>query len=322
VRWTDYFAYGAIRDEWSIGQTRDNYGYTGKELDTETGLNDFGARHFDALVGIWNTQDPLWRKFPSLSPYIYGANNPLKFIDPNGKEPIPFWQARKAWQWYETPFGTYDQNSFHQAALYSTQNLKADAYQSIYQRNAYYGWVDQQVSQHSRWFGAAAAVTGIRAVGTADNPLSQVFVFNHTARHFLQSGNKYLFSFNMANAKSIMNTGGLTGTFMDAAGQSVTFDGLQGQALDNAMVQFEQTQIESFIQQYQKDNPNADMNGVFDQINGSFANLSLITDSAIKYSLNKNFKDTKFDFRNYEHRVLMGQGMVEYLYQNSNSESK
>jgi len=86
VRWTDYFAYGAIRDEWNIGQTRDNYGYTGKELDRETGLNDFGARHFDALIGIWNTQDPLWAKYPALSPYTYGAQNPFKFIDVDGKD--------------------------------------------------------------------------------------------------------------------------------------------------------------------------------------------------------------------------------------------
>jgi len=86
VRWTDYFAYGAIRDEWSVQTGRDNYGYTGKELDRENGLNYFGGRYFDALTGVWNSVDPLWAKYPSLSPYTYGAQNPLKFIDTDGKD--------------------------------------------------------------------------------------------------------------------------------------------------------------------------------------------------------------------------------------------
>ena len=85
VRWTDYFAYGAIRDEWSIGQTRDNYGYTGKELDRETGLNYFGGRYLDALTGVWNSVDPLWSKYPSLSPYVYAADNPTSALDPDGR---------------------------------------------------------------------------------------------------------------------------------------------------------------------------------------------------------------------------------------------
>jgi len=40
-----------------------------------------------------------------MSPYIYCANNPVLYVDPDGREPIPSYrrwlgEPRKAWQWY------------------------------------------------------------------------------------------------------------------------------------------------------------------------------------------------------------------------------
>jgi len=83
VEWNDYYAYGAVRDSWSLANGR--WKYIGKELDNETNSLDFGARHL-LDVGVWNTIDPLWSKYPSLSPYTYGANNPFKFIDVDGRD--------------------------------------------------------------------------------------------------------------------------------------------------------------------------------------------------------------------------------------------
>lgn len=47
----------------------------------------FGARMYDPRVGKWLSRDPLEHKFPSLSPYNYVGNNPIVFIDEDGKEP-------------------------------------------------------------------------------------------------------------------------------------------------------------------------------------------------------------------------------------------
>jgi len=62
------------------------YKYNGKELDTKKGLNwyDYGARHYDAMLGSFMTQDRFTEKYSALSPYQYGANNPISNIDVNG----------------------------------------------------------------------------------------------------------------------------------------------------------------------------------------------------------------------------------------------
>ncbi|WP_244440535.1 RHS repeat-associated core domain-containing protein, partial [Bacteroides rodentium] len=62
------------------------YKYNGKEYDTKKGLNwyDYGARHYDAALGRFTTNDRFAEKYHSLSPYQYGANNPINTIDING----------------------------------------------------------------------------------------------------------------------------------------------------------------------------------------------------------------------------------------------
>ena len=62
------------------------YKYNGKEYDSKKGLNwyDYGARHYDAALGRFTTNDRFAEKYHSMSPYQYGANNPVKHIDVNG----------------------------------------------------------------------------------------------------------------------------------------------------------------------------------------------------------------------------------------------
>ena len=53
------------------------YKYNGKEYDAKKGLNwyDYGARHYDAALGRFTTNDRFAEKYHSMSPYQYGANN-------------------------------------------------------------------------------------------------------------------------------------------------------------------------------------------------------------------------------------------------------
>jgi RHS repeat-associated protein len=80
--------------------------YTGKYKDEETGLNFFGARYYDSMTSRWISADPILNNYlPSgnkekdknlpgmggvynpvnMQLYHYGANNPIKYIDPTGE---------------------------------------------------------------------------------------------------------------------------------------------------------------------------------------------------------------------------------------------
>ena len=61
--------------------------FTGKEKDEETGYGYFGARYMDhELMTMWLSVDPMADKYPSLSPYNYCAWNPVKLVDPDGRD--------------------------------------------------------------------------------------------------------------------------------------------------------------------------------------------------------------------------------------------
>jgi len=101
----DYYPFGLQMPGRCSNTSNPNhlYKYSGKELDEEIGLNwyYFGARYYDPEIARWMSVDPLAGKYPSLSPYVYCANNPLKYIDPNGKdiwERIDNWSYGKGWR--------------------------------------------------------------------------------------------------------------------------------------------------------------------------------------------------------------------------------
>jgi len=80
-----YYLFGGLFGE-GLQASNQPYRYNGKELDRELGLDmyDYGARHYDATLGRWLTVDPMAEKYYSISQYAYVANNPVRYIDPNG----------------------------------------------------------------------------------------------------------------------------------------------------------------------------------------------------------------------------------------------
>ncbi len=68
------------------------YGFNGMRKENSLGNGsgshlDFGARIYDSRVTMFLSRDPRSKNFPSLSTYIYAANNPIVFIDEFGKGP-------------------------------------------------------------------------------------------------------------------------------------------------------------------------------------------------------------------------------------------
>ena len=62
--------------------------FSAKEKDQETGFSYFGSRYYSSDLSIWLSVDPMSDKYPSLSPYVYCADNPIKLVDPNGEDII------------------------------------------------------------------------------------------------------------------------------------------------------------------------------------------------------------------------------------------
>jgi len=92
-----YYPYGGER--WSSGADSNHYKFAGKERDSETGLDYFGARYFGSGVGRWMSPD--WADRPTEVPYadfgdprslnLYGyvRNNPVTTPDLDGHEGDP-----------------------------------------------------------------------------------------------------------------------------------------------------------------------------------------------------------------------------------------
>ena len=92
VQEKNYYPFGLQHEGYNnkVSGRKHNYGYNGKEENNELGLDwlDFGARNYDASIGRWMNIDPLSELMTRHSPYNYGFNNPIRFIDPDGMSPF------------------------------------------------------------------------------------------------------------------------------------------------------------------------------------------------------------------------------------------
>jgi RHS repeat-associated protein len=102
----EYIAFGEVLFEEHSSSFSSPYLFNGKELDRETNLSYYGARYLDMKTSLWLSVDPLALYNPifenefyfdgqhnggiyysgNLAPYSYCYQNPIKYIDPNGKQ--------------------------------------------------------------------------------------------------------------------------------------------------------------------------------------------------------------------------------------------
>jgi RHS repeat-associated protein len=87
ISYEEYHPYGSTAYEAvaSLAQTPKRYRYTGRERDPETGLSYHGARYYASWLGRWTSTDPAGLA-DSMSPYVYVGGNPLRRVDPGGRE--------------------------------------------------------------------------------------------------------------------------------------------------------------------------------------------------------------------------------------------
>ena len=87
----NYYPFGSKHAGYNTGDTTNNkfkYLYNGKELQS-TGNLDYGWRQYMPDLGRWNGMDQLAESYHPASPYAYVINNPVSFIDPDGRDVNP-----------------------------------------------------------------------------------------------------------------------------------------------------------------------------------------------------------------------------------------
>ncbi|MET3036156.1 RHS repeat-associated core domain-containing protein [Chryseobacterium sp. NRRL B-14859] len=99
------------------------YKYNGKELQ-ETGMYDYGARMYMPDIIRTPQIDPLAEKMPFISPYSFVFNNPLRFIDPDGRWPYPIYiRAFAPFETFDGGFNGHDVNRGFTTSLTATSKL-------------------------------------------------------------------------------------------------------------------------------------------------------------------------------------------------------
>ncbi|MBO4403632.1 MAG: RHS repeat-associated core domain-containing protein, partial [Bacteroidales bacterium] len=84
-----YAPFGEITTEYNANfgnNVLPKYSFNAKELDEETGMYYYEARYYKPPV--FTSRDAMFEKYFWMTPYAYCANNPVKYVDPDGEELI------------------------------------------------------------------------------------------------------------------------------------------------------------------------------------------------------------------------------------------
>ena len=85
-----YLPYGELLVDEHSSSADLPYKFNGKELDEETGLYYYGARYMSPVTSMWYGVDKSRDCYPRLSSYCFCESNPIRVMDPNGRDIVLF----------------------------------------------------------------------------------------------------------------------------------------------------------------------------------------------------------------------------------------
>ena len=88
VQHIEYVPFGEVFIEERNNTWNTPYLFNAKEFDEETGMYYYDARYYDPRLSLWMSTDPMEEKYPDISSYGYTYNNPIKYQDIEGLEPV------------------------------------------------------------------------------------------------------------------------------------------------------------------------------------------------------------------------------------------
>jgi RHS repeat-associated protein len=153
-----------------------NYKFNGKELDEETGLYYYGARYYDPRISIWYSVDPLAEKYPNIGGFVYCADNPINFIDPDGRKIV---YAKNATKEFKRAFAsTIKHLKAHNADGLFAKLQKSDEIYTLKEglKNTHFNSNTNEIIWDPK--------NGVET--TTGNVMSPTAVLNHEADHAVQ----------------------------------------------------------------------------------------------------------------------------------------
>jgi len=194
------------------------YKFTAKELDSETGLYYYGARYLDSKYSTWISTDPALGDYIPQAPisdearkhnqnlpgmggifnhincnlYAYGANNPVRYIDPDGND------NKVAIVGNDTRWGY--RKTFYEAAKATGNRIISTHIIITIKGIGNYGAVSS----------GQEAIAALRAAGSKANPITDIYFSTHGTPYaidFYNSGNN-LYVDNMSDYNKDFKAGG------------------------------------------------------------------------------------------------------------------
>ena len=176
---TDYYPFGLPMSDLSRNSGLQRFKYNGKEFDEMHGLNtyDYGARQYNPVLARWDRMDPLAEKYPHLSAYCYAADNPIRYIDPDGRK-IVF--APGSTKIFKTKFS---------AAVQLLKEHKVDGIIAQLEKSSTTIYIAERIGVPSGFQDSNKTIywdPNMGIITTSDKALSPTTILNHEADHALQ----------------------------------------------------------------------------------------------------------------------------------------
>ena len=164
-----------LRNATTFGNTP--YLFNAKEFDEETGMYYYGARYYEPRLSLWMSVDPLQEKYPNISTYCYAANNPIKFIDSDGRKLLFASGTTEAFK-----------QKFRAAIMYLHEH-NADGIIAQIDKSSTIIYITERVGEASAFSKTKKTIywdPNMGVLTSSDKKMSPVAVLNHEADHTLQ----------------------------------------------------------------------------------------------------------------------------------------
>ena len=169
-----------------------------KERDSETGFSYFGARYYESdILTAWLSVDPMADKYPSLSPYAYCGWNPVRLVDPDGRD------------WYETENNETKQKEIKWTDYHSQEEMQKNGIDGKYlgltymdrQNSTYYSLYGGQIEYDKTKVSSMMAVNEVAMLDNLIiNTVNGIKTTGNESRNFWEKHNYVINTFSNATS--------------------------------------------------------------------------------------------------------------------------